>query len=400
MGVLNKVWEIIKSTGFMAALALISFCFAIYQTFYFEKKPEITISVNALSRVFDVYQSVGKLKVIYANEDLRVSKKQLWAMTVTVSNTGGAGIRKGDFDEAAPFGLYFPDAEIVDTPAIQTSNSYLNENIKIRTQRDRIIFSPSIIESQDSLQISVLLLGPQTSTPTISGFGKISGISKFVVSTDGVAGNKTTWEKIIGADSYLIHLYRVFVYLGVGLLGLIVIVVVIVIPFIAFDELQGKRRKAKRRIQVNNFMSSSSIQGVSDEVWHELKALSNLYIENNEHALAMLKMHISEAKERGNCIEKDDDVKDLHDSILTHDSIHIGRWFLVQQFEELGLISLDDGATKWSPTLEDSIEKLARYLGVDLDSLIEEELAHHHEMAEHRKARKGTQIKIDRAKLN
>lgn len=400
MGVLNKIWAIAKSTSFMAALALISFGFAIYQTFYFEKKPEITISVNALSRVFDVYQSVGKLKVIYADEDLRISKKQLWAMTVTVSNTGNAGIKKGDFDEAAPFGLYFTGAEIVDTPSIHTSNSYLDESIKIRTQRDRIIFSPSIIESQDSLQISVLLLGPQSSTPTINGFGKISGVSKFIVSTDGVAGNKTTWEKIIGADSYLIHFYRVFVYLGVGLVGLLVFMLVILMPFIVFEEFQGKKRKANRKTQISDFMSSGSMQGVSDEVWHELKALSNLYIEESENALAILKFHISEAKERRDFVEKDDDVEDPYSSKLTYDSIHMGGRYFVKKFEELGLISFDDEATKWSPTLEGSIEKLARYLGVDLDSLIKEELAHRHDMPEHRKARKGAQIKINRAKLN
>jgi hypothetical protein len=400
MGVLIKIWAITKSTGFMAALALISFGFAIYQTFYFEKKPEITISINALSRVFDIHQSVGKLKVIYANEDLRVSKKQLWAMTVTVSNTGNAGIRKDDFDEAAPFGLYFTGAEIVDTPSIHTSNSYLDESIKIKTQRDRIIFSPSIIESKDSLQISVLLLGPQSSTPTIDGFGKISGVSKFVVSTEGVAGNKTTWEKIIGTDSYVIHLYRVFVYFGVGLivlLGLLLLMVVIMMPFFVLDELQGKKRKAVRKNQISNFMSSSSMQGVSEEVWHELKALSNLYIEYNEHALVVLKLHISEANERRDSVEKHDDVEDIH-SILMFDSIDIGRRHFVEKFEELGLISFDDGTPKYSSTLEGSIEKLARFLGADMESLTKEELAHRDEMAAHRKARSGARIKLGGAR--
>ena len=351
MGALSKIWTIAKSTGFMAALALISFVFAIYQTFYFDKKPEITISVNALSRVFDVYQSVGKLKVIYGDEDLRVSKKQLWAMIVTVSNTGNAGIRKGDFDEAAPFGLYFTGAEIVDTPAIHTSNSYLDENIKkIVIQRDRIIFSPSIIESQDSFQISVLLLGPQSSTPTIGGFGKIAGISKYIVSTEGVAGNKTTWEKVFGAESYLIHVYRVFVYFGVGflsLLGLVLLLLVILMPFIVIDELKSKKRKANRRAQISNFMSSSSMQGVNDEVWHELKALSNLYVEDDEHALAKLKMYISEAKECQKLIEKnDDDNNEVDLSLLMDDSIHLRRRYIEEKFKELGMISFDDGVIK------------------------------------------------------
>lgn len=389
MGALSKIWTNAKSAGFMAALALISFVFAIYQTFYFEKKPEITISVNALSRVFDVYQSVGKLKVIYENEDLRVSKKQLWAMTVTVSNTGNAGIRKGDFDEAAPFGLYFTGAEIVDTPSIHTSNSYLDENIKkIVTQRDRIIFSPSIIESQDSFQISLLLLGPQSATPTIDGFGKIAGISKFIVSSEGAAGNKTTWGKVFEADSYLIHLYRVFVYLGVGLLGLIgllVLLLLILMPFIVIDEFQSKKRKVSRRTQISNFMSSSSMQGVSDEVWHELKALSNLYVEDDEHALAKLKLYISETKGRQKLIKKIEDVVDLSSS--TFDPMHLRRRFLEKKFEELGLISFDDGAAKCSPTLEDSIEKLVRFLGVDMDSLIKEEQVQRHEATEHRKVR-------------
>lgn len=381
MNALNKIWLIIKSTGFMAVLALISFCFAIYQTFYFEKKPEITINVNALSRVFDVYQTVGKLKIIYANEDLRISKKQLWSMTVTVTNTGNAGIRKSDFDDEAPFGLHFFGAEIVDTPAIYASNAYLEQNIKLRVQRDRVIFAPSIIEPQDSVQISVLLLGPQESTPTISGNGKISGISKFVVVTDGISGNKSTWEKVVGADSKLIQLYRVVVYPMLGLLVLVVSVLVLVIPFMLISELRERERKVERRKKVAEFLQSISEQETSKELRQEFEALSNLYIDSGEHTIAMLKGAVADEKKKKAILEKcgqDIELPAIDDFIITSDNLQ--HWLKYDEFEKAGLVSYkDDGGDLfpvYSPTLESSIEKLAKHLGVDLNSVLEVERAY------------------------
>jgi hypothetical protein len=378
MNALNKIWLIIKSTGFMAVLALISFCFAIYQTFYFEKKPEITLSVNALSRVFDVYQTVGKLKIIYANEDLRISKKQLWSMTVTVTNTGNAGIRKSDFDDEAPFGLHFFGAEIVDTPAIHASNTYLEQNIKLRVQRDRVIFAPSIIEPQDSIQISVLLLGPQESTPTISGSGKISGISKFVVATDGISGNKSTWEKVVGADSKLIQLYRVVVYPMLGLLVLVVSVLVLVMPFMLISELGARERKVERRKKAAKFLSSISEQETSKELRQEFEALSNLYIGSGEHTLAMLKGAVADEKKKMAILEKcgkDIEMPPLDDFIITSDNLH--QWLKFDEFEKAGLVSYKEEGENlipvYSPTLENSIDELARHLGLDLDELLKEE---------------------------
>lgn len=346
----------------MAILAVFGAVFAIYSTFYYEKRPEITIRTDSLSRVFDLYKPVGNLKILYADQDLRSSRKQLWTMNITVTNSSEADIRKVDFDEAVPFGLSFSNAQIVDVPTLSASDQYLQEHLRMKVNGNQIILSPTMLDSQDSFGISLLLLSSDTSTPTVNGLGKIAGLKQFKMeSFDTKASNKSWWKMLVEADAFWVQLARPFVY-GIG--GLIVLTLLVVAsisvatPFTRFAE---NRKKEKRRTEISKFNPHKDFS-------RETRALSELYISLGSHGLEQAWKAFCMVKRRLELTQQLGMIKDegLFLSIITTLAPIKKTYWIFEELSKKGLINLADETPNFPDSFEVSLKELASYVGLEL----------------------------------
>lgn len=348
----------------MAILAVFGAVFTIYSTYYYEKRPEITIRTDALSRVFDLYKPVGNLKILYAGQDLRSSQKQLWTMTVTVINSGGTDIRKGDFDETVPFGLKFSHAEIVDTPSLQTSDPYLKESLKMRVNSDQIVFSPVMLDSQDSFEVSLLLLGPDAGTPVVNGIGKVAGLKQFKTDTiESKTTNKTRWEMVTGADALWVQIVRPVVYGIGGLLAIALFMLVIVLAILPFETIKEKQSKKERRDKISKFHPHGDLS-------RETRVLSEMFVLKGARALIDTWHAIDTIKFRKRLIQQLSAIKDeaLFWSIVDRMASIKKTYWVYEELAKGGLISFEKDTPKLSDSLETSLKELADYLDVDLES--------------------------------
>lgn len=359
---LSHLWNVIKSPSSMALLAVIGFALAIYQGFFYERRGEILVSVDALSRVFDVHKPIGGLDISYAGENLRSAKKALWVATFSIRNSGNAEIRKGDYDDNAPFGFQVVGAEVVDQPTIKTSVEYLKQNLKLKTDKDHVILSPVVLEPQDVIQISMLLLGPETSKPKLIPIGKIAGIRDVQVNLDVGNSDKSVWKRVSQADSVWIQPIRMVVYSLAGLVAILLFGGLIAAISSPIERIKKKKASAERQKRVLKYRPNESLE-------REERFLIDVYAERGEDSLFELNDLIIEMKERseliGHLVDKLDEqaLKEYVKKILPF-SYRSKKWITV--LEEANLISFEGAKPIFSPTLETSIKDLADYLKVDL----------------------------------
>lgn len=357
-----QIWNFVKSAGFMAAVAVIGLAFAVYQTYFYEKNPQIEIRIDALSPVFDIHAPVGGLQVFYAGDDLRTKKEKLWIMSVSVTNSGSAAVRKTDYDETVPLGLRFSGAIIAEMPTFRSANSYLQENLKLAFQANQIKFSPVIFEPGDSFQVTVLLLGPEGARPLLEGAGKIAGVRVFsIVTQDSKSSDKSWWEKVTGAEEFWVQPARAIVYLFGGILSWALLasgVLLVVVPFFYFRE---KMERAERLSRIKAYRKDGGLE-------KEARYLCDQYAENGNSALRNVWGVIKEAKERRalldslGAIEDNNLVEQIANKLAPNRHAHSAR-----ELAKHGLFSVEGLCPTWPETLEAAVSDLAAYLNIDLD---------------------------------
>lgn len=276
----------------MAFIAIVGFAIAIYQGFFYEKRGNISIVIDPPARVFDLHQPIGGLEVSYAGEDLRLSKKTLWILSAAIKNIGNAEIKKGDYDDQAPLGLQIDGGQLVDVPSIRTPISYLRQHFKISTGSQKIFFSPVILEPEDSVYVSFLILGPENTKPTISAFGKIAG-ARSVTLINAESGESTaTWaQRVLGADAFWIQPVRLAIYGICGVLSIGIFVALIRVISSPFVNIQEKRKITSRRTKIESYRKGEDLS-------KELRLLTDLYIFYGDWALQTMKTVVTALERR------------------------------------------------------------------------------------------------------
>lgn len=363
---MKKTWEIIKSPGAMALLALASFCFAIYQQFDV-KKPEILVKTEAVSSVFSVLQPVGGLQVSYAGSDLRSSRQSLWVISAVISNDGATVIRKADYDEATPFSISILGGQIVEAPTITSENSYLQNNLKPRVISNRIIFSPIIFEPKDIFRLRILVLGPEGSIPSLKADAKIAGLQGIRYATpDAPNANKSTWQMITQADALWIQPIRFFVYMFGGLLSIGVMGLAInsiAIPFTTFSSWRAKKLRTKN---VKDYRQGENMD------WED-RALSEIYIEHGDAALGQIKNFIDKSNKRLALLEQVGHAN--NEGQLDEIIKQATPFFATQLRDELtkrGLLSFEGIRPKWVGGIQNALLNICTFLSLDLESIAKE----------------------------
>ena len=134
---------------------------------------QVLEEVNAL----EINEVVPNLKILYGNEDILSSKRNLRVLDVRVVNSGNVDILKSFFDPLVPFGLVVLSAEVLQTPSvIDASNEYLKHNIRLTLlSGNQILLDPIIIHRGEYFTIRIITLHSAGTSPTIESVGKVAG---------------------------------------------------------------------------------------------------------------------------------------------------------------------------------------------------------------------------------
>lgn len=294
---MKKIWKVIQSQSFMAAVALLSMAFAVYQTFIYERKGEIGLTIAPPAKVLDIHKAVGGLEVSYGGENLRDSKKTLWVISATIRNQGNAEIRKIDFDENDPVGFYVEKGKIVDNPSLRTSVPYLQRNFKLSQVENKITVSPTILEPGDTVFVSFLVLGDEVSPPNISPLGKIAGAGDVQFKSSEDAKGNATSDNLIFTDALWLQPLRMVIYTLFFMVTIAVIASLVNSIKAPLSKFKNVKKESSRRASIDKFKRGESVSP-------EVRALGLMYIEQGKNSLFRLGVVLRAFRQRAELRKK------------------------------------------------------------------------------------------------
>lgn len=244
-----RLWALLKSQGAMALVGIASFALGAYSTWFYERKPELRVEILTVGTVFDVREPLPELDFLYAGKSLKASKEELRLVSLRVRNSGRATISRDDFDEREPLQLSAVKGRILNASTRGASSDYLVRAVRMHVNDATLRFAPLVLEAGEWFTVQLLILAGAGTKDEITVHGKVVGIIGTIPVVDlrEETTKTSAWNRIVGADSWWIHLARVPVYfLGFFLLLLLIAAVLagIMWPFIAIgDWIERKRRK-------------------------------------------------------------------------------------------------------------------------------------------------------------
>ncbi|MFJ2988354.1 hypothetical protein ACIPF8_10835 [Collimonas sp. NPDC087041] len=296
---LKKMWVLIKSPGLMAIVALLGFGFGIYGTFFYEKRPGLTLDVASNSTVFDVHTNVSKLDISYSGEDLRKSNETLRVITLSVVNSGKTDIVKRDYDDAEPLGFYVKGGKILEVSRISGSNDYLKRNLQVfLNKKNEVSIAPIILESGEFIDVQVLVLAPINASIGVSPLGKIAGIRQIAVVEPNQNGNeRPIWQRVTNADSFWIHFLRAPLYFILFLFESICVALIIVVIITPILNISTYFKRRHRNSEISSYSTGRTLS-------NDDRLILDYYRKNGKGGLIHLSFLLDRLFERNSLIEK------------------------------------------------------------------------------------------------
>ncbi len=355
---MTKVWSFIKGAGFMAFLALVGFVLSLYLGFFYDKKPHLVFTVSQPTKVFDVHQALGGLEISYAGESLRGGQKTLWVMTVVLKNEGNAEVRKGDYDDRDPLGLSVRNGQLLEQPTFQSDSSYISKNVGVTRESNGVHFAPIIIEPGDSLTLSMLVLGTETTRPEIVPTGKIAGASALEVRSAEDRTQTGIFKDLFYSERWWIQGLRGPVYTILLIIGVGMTVAFFQALSVPFKMMKDKRIKNDRHAKVERYRPSQPLSAAE-------RVLTKLYIEQGFHPIwyayhALREVHsVQKDLERIKPALEPDQLELLETKYFSVSSKTESE---VRQLENHGLLGLRTMSLEQVSTMLREIEGLASHL--------------------------------------
>lgn len=291
---LKGAWSAIKSPTGAAVMGIAGLLAGAYFSIYYERQGDLVVRINSLSKVIDVHQPVGGLQVTYAGENLRTSNRTLWILTATVENRGNAAVRKGDFDDDVPLGFRIAGAVPVEQPQLRSSTQYLQAQVKASARADLIAITPAVFEPGDSVQLAVLLLGPESSKPTVVASGKVAGQRTIeVVDAEDTDRAKDAFDRFLPGQTRVAitvrGALRISFWLMVVVLG-VVVIAILVASVVAGVEALGRRLRLRRSERLFRGLGDAPIQ----------QEIKDAYVRGGVASLAVIAEGVQAAQELQN----------------------------------------------------------------------------------------------------
>lgn len=251
---MKKIWLWLISPAVAGIIGIVGLALAIYTSFFYERKPDISISIDAISKVFDLHRPVGGLDIYYSGDNLRSSKKNLWVLTATVKNTGNAEIRKSDYDEKAPLGFEVVGAVVAELPVFKSSIDYVGKNLTVNYASNSVSFSPIILEPGDSYEVTVLLLGADAVKPYLKPIGKLAGVKSINLFTpENPSSGKSIVLEAVDATSLWVHPIRWLFYFFGTFVVIALIVALVSSVSLPFERRREREMQVRRQKQVQGY---------------------------------------------------------------------------------------------------------------------------------------------------
>lgn len=352
MKIMNKLWEYLNSKVFFTIATIFSIVFGLYGTFFYEKSKDLTITQSFLGKVFDVHQPVGGLEISYASENLRESKKTLWAANITIANTGKTGIKIDDFDTRYPVGIEVKSGQIVDTPKYLANNNYIQKFINLNVTKQKILISPIIIEPIQQINLSFIILGSENQKPVIDTVGVIAGIGevkKLIVIEPLEDKSK---------ESYLTKIFKIVVY------AFIVLFISSVIFLLIIEPIMELLRKKERFNLIKNYK-------VNEAINKETRFLTELFHTDGKNGLGRLVRQIQDIENQNLIIGS---LNHINDEVVKSKIKKMFNRISARRLISNGLAINEDDKIILSSELSSSLLELLDYLRIDKND-IEQEIA-------------------------
>ncbi|MBY0410602.1 MAG: hypothetical protein K2Q97_10845 [Burkholderiaceae bacterium] len=363
---MKRIWSWLISPAVAGFIGIIGLALAIYTAFFYERKPEITISIEAMSKVFDLYRPVGGLEVSYGGENLRSSKKNLWVLTAIVKNVGNSEIRKVDYDDKALLGLEIGGAVIAEPPTVKTNIDYLAKNLSITTTESRILFSPVILEAGESFEVTTLLLGSESAKPSVTPVGKLAGIKSIVLSTpENPSPEKSVWAQAVEATSILVHPIRWFIYFFGSFVVFALSAGLITAVASPFDKLNEQRALAERQRRVRDYRRY-------EELGKEARFLIDEYVAKGKAGLAPTARYLRANTRRRSLLDSlagKLDSNEVDNLACSATPYYLDEKATEDNLKAVKLAEGDGFNVKVSEDLEQALADLCRFLEIDLEKL-------------------------------
>ena len=228
-------------------LAVILGALSIYLSFFKNNNPDINYVITTNSSVLDIKEEIGNLDVLYQGNSLSKERKDLRIITFKVVNTGDSSVIPSLYDPTDPLGFNVINGDIAEKPSlISASNKYLEEKLLITQDKNSVLFSNVILESNEYFEIKLLVLHPVGTTPEIQSVGKIAGVHTIkIVTGENVVDERSFFNATFGGG-VMKNIARTAAY---GTLFLLLIIAVILI----ISSIEDLRDKSKRKTIVKTF---------------------------------------------------------------------------------------------------------------------------------------------------
>lgn len=355
--VVKKILQWLLSSRVTAVVGLFGVAFAIYTAFYYERKPELSISVDSISKVFDLHKPIGGLEVSYGGENLRSSKKNLWVLTATIKNVGNAEIRRGDYDERAPIGVEVSGASVAERPTLKANSEYLTSNLSVVVTGSRLLFSPVILEPGESFEVTALLLGSEASQPTVASVGKVAGIKTISITTpESSSPERNVWAITVGGVPIWVQPLRGVIYSIATILALVLLVPMVVALFAPINKFNGKLVKKSRYKRLFKYKPADGLD-------KETQFAVERYLEKGEEGLGLAVVYLRLRKKRDELKRKIRDRPDGQELMMLIPEPFPVRRYMLEIETELRKIGVDIEEDGQAEKLEVAVGGLLDYLG-------------------------------------
>lgn len=214
----------------------------IYTEFYRDTNPEIKTEIITNASILDIKEDIANLQIIYQDEDIRKSEKNLSSLLIKISNTGRSPILISYYDDSSEFGLQVFYCEILKAELVSASNDYLiNKLEEKKVITDKLILPKMILEPNDNILLKFLLMHPENQEIKASPIGKIARTKFLKVQESYHQDGKQSFFKQVFSGTILVHITRLPIYIII----IIITVFVVFMPPILISEFIQKRSRKK-----------------------------------------------------------------------------------------------------------------------------------------------------------
>ncbi|MGG8494772.1 hypothetical protein ACQY1Q_00005 [Tenacibaculum sp. TC6] len=352
--IIEKYFDNVAYKTVVTLLGVIGAVVTIY-AFLQEKKVDLRYEIIANTNVLDFNADISKLEVAYDSTNLKQTGENLRIYTVKIVNNGNENIIKEFYDENDLVGIKLSSGKIIEKPElIQSSNDYLKRNLHFKDyQKDKVIFSRVILESEEFFIIKLLVLHKINEIPEIISFGKIAGQQKIAVVNSTDVKQELTFLKKAFYGNFWTQLSRLIAYFIIG-----------AIIFILIMELSVKLDKRKeynrKRKNVVNFKNLKDYQYTRMD-----DAIFDRYLEGKYSF-----MGLSNLKEISNLVKDEKELNDKYKVLSEHVKSKEyklfrrdgGDWSLINEMLNDGIVFKENEELRINQAMKDTLEKFLDYL--------------------------------------